>query len=178
MSLNGTCSSQHSGKIDDFTLKNHDGTEYTLSKEKDSKAVVIMFWSVRCPYVQAYNDRIPSFVKEYQEKGITFWAINSNVTEDTEEIKANAAEHSYNFPVLIDVNSKVADKFGATRTPEIFVLDKDRNILYHGRIDDNRQKEKVTVYDLKNALDEILAGNEVTVKETKSFGCTIKRAGD
>jgi len=77
--------------------------------------------------------------------------------------------------MLKDEGNAVADLFGATRTPEIFILDKNLNVLYHGRIDDNKNESEVTTNDLKNALDEILSGKEVTNKITKQFGCTIKR---
>ena len=160
----------------DFTLKNYDGTSYTLSDVKDAKAIVIMFWSAECPFVQAYNDRINSFVSDYNSKGVTFWAINANSTETVKDVENHAKEHQYPFPVLKDVNNVVADNLGATRTPEVYVLDQNRTILYHGRISDSRDKDKETSFDLKNALDEILAGKEVTVKETKSFGCGIKKA--
>ncbi|HEY3250790.1 MAG TPA: hypothetical protein VGK25_06690, partial [Ignavibacteria bacterium] len=83
----------------------------------------------------------------------------------------------FGFPVLKDENNIVADMLGAQRTPEVYILDKDKVILYHGRIDDNKDVSKVSSHDLKNALDEILAGKEVSVKSTKSFGCTIKKVG-
>jgi peroxiredoxin len=162
-------------KIDDFTINNYDGVTYTLSEVKDAKAIVIMFWATECPYVQPYNDRINEFVKEYQEKGFLFWGINSNNTESTERVKEHATLNNYIFPMLKDNKNVVADIFEAARTPEIFVLDNNRTILYHGRIEDSSYKEKVTSYDLKNALENILAGKEVIVKSTKSFGCTIKR---
>ena len=165
-------------KVDDFSLKNYDGTSYSLSGLKDSKAVVIMFWSCVCPNVQPYNDRINDFVKEYQQKGITFLAINANSTETVDQVSEHANKNSYPFPVLKDVNNVVADKIGATRTPEVFVLSPERTILYHGRISDNKVKEQETSLDLKNALDEILTGKDVTVKNTKSFGCNIKRIQD
>jgi peroxiredoxin len=172
-------SSQAGDNIGDFTLSDAvNGKSYTLSEQKDAKAVVIMFWSCECPNVQAYNERIPKIVEEYSAKEIVFWGINSNSTESKEEVKSHAQEKSYNFPMLIDPGNKVADMFGATRTPEIFVLDGQRNILYHGRIDNNKDENKVTSHDLTKALDEILAGKEVSVKETKSFGCTIKRKSD
>jgi len=161
-------------KVDDFTIKNFDGKSYVLSNS-DAKYTVIMFWSSECPYVQPFNDRINEFVKGYQDKGIAFWAVNANSTEPVEQVKSHAEKHSYVFPMLKDENNVVADIFGATRTPEVFVLDKNRVILYHGRIDDNSYQEKVTSHDLKNALDELLAGKEVSVKSTKSFGCGIKR---
>jgi thiol-disulfide isomerase/thioredoxin len=161
--------------VDDFTINNYDGVIYTLSEVKDAKAVVIMFWATECPYVQPFNDRINEFVKEYQNKGFVFWGINSNNTESVERTMEHAAANKYLFPMLKDNNNVVADMLEATRTPEVFVLDNNRTILYHGRIEDSSYKEKVTSYDLKNALDEILAGKEITVKSTKSFGCSIKR---
>ena len=173
-----TFSADPGDKVDDFSLKNYDGTSYSLSGLKDSKAVVIMFWSCVCPNVQPYNDRINDFVKEYQQKGITFLAINANSTETVDQVSEHANKNSYPFPVLKDVNNVVADKIGATRTPEVFVLSPERTILYHGRISDNKVKEQETSLDLKNALDEILTGKDVTVKNTKSFGCNIKRIQD
>lgn len=161
--------------VDDFTINNYDGVNYTLSEVKDVKAVVIMFWATECPYVQPFNDRINEFVKEYQDKEFVFWAINSNNTESVARVIEHAKANNYVFPMLKDNNNIVADMFEATRTPEVFVLDNNRTILYHGRIEDSSHKEKVTSYDLKNALDEILSGKEITVKSTKSFGCTIKR---
>jgi len=162
-------------KVDDFTLKNYDGTSYSLSDYKDSKAVVLMFWSCECPNVQPYNDRIQDFVKDYQSKGITFFAINANSTESIEEVSDHAKKNNYPFPVLKDVDNVVADKLDASRTPEVFVISPDKVILYHGRISDSKFKDQETSFDLKNALDEILAGKDVTVKTTKSFGCSIKR---
>lgn len=163
-------------KVDDFMLKSVEGKEYRLSDAlSKSNYVVVMFWSVQCPFVQAYTDRIITLVNEYTSKGITFWGINANSTESISEVKAHAEEKGYPFPMLKDVNNVVADMLGATRTPEVFLINKNQEIVYHGRIDDNRVPEKVTSSDLRNALDEVLAGNDVIVKSTKSFGCTIKR---
>ncbi len=161
--------------VNDFTVNNYDGKEYKLSSALENGYVVVMFWSSECPFVQPFNDRINDYINAYKDKGLTFWAINSNVTESAERVKEHSMEHKYIFPVLKDENSVVADLFEATRTPEVFVLNKDRKIMYHGRIDDNSYAEKVTTHDLKNALDELLAGKEIANKSTKSFGCTIKR---
>ncbi|MCE1165774.1 MAG: thioredoxin family protein [Bacteroidetes bacterium] len=162
-------------KVSNFTLKNYDGKEYNLDNALESGYVVIMFWSAECPFVQPFNDRINDYVNGYNDKGITFWAVNSNSTESTERVAEHAKEHNYVFPVLKDMDNSIADNFGATRTPEVFVLGKDRTILYHGRIDDNSYLEKVTSTDMKNALNELVSGKDITVKTTKSFGCTIKR---
>jgi peroxiredoxin len=161
--------------VDDFTLKNYDGKEYNLRSQLAQGYVVILFWSSECPYVQPFNDRINDYVKPYQEKGITFWAVNSNSTESTDAVKSHAEKNGYVFPMLKDENNTVADLFEATRTPEVFIIGKDSKILYHGRIDDNSYADKATTHDMKAALDELTAGKDITNKSTKSFGCTIKR---
>lgn len=163
-------------KVDDFTLKSVDGKSFTLNDAKDSKALVIMFWSTVCPNVQPYTDRINELAKEYSAKGITFWAVNSNSTESYTDVKAHINANKYPFPELKDDNNVLADQLGATKTPEVFLINSDKTIIYHGRIDDNRDASKVTSNDLKNALDEFLAGKDITVNNTKAFGCGIKRA--
>lgn len=165
-------------KANDFAINNYDGTFYHLYDIKDAEAIVIMFWSTQCPYVQPYTERINKLASEYQQKKVVFWAINSNSTEDVEEVRNHKNKNGYVFPMLKDEKNVVADLFGATRTPEVFVLSKDFVVLYHGRIDDNRDASEVTRQDLKIALDEILAGKEVSSKVTKQFGCTIKRVGE
>jgi peroxiredoxin len=164
-------------KISDFTINNFDGKTYSLSSVGDAKGVIIVFWSAQCPFVQGYNDRINEYVSEFQKKGFVFWAINSNTAETAAEIESHSKTHNYIFPVLKDENNVVADLFEATRTPEVFVLDKDNVIVYHGRIDDNKNKAEVTSYDLQNAVNDISNGKDVVLKSTKQFGCTIKRAG-
>lgn len=164
-------------KADNFTISNYDGKSYSLNDALNSSSygLIVMFWSTECPNVQPYNDRINDYAKEYMEKGFTVWAINSNNTESTDAVKQHAEKNSYVFPVLKDNNNVVADLFGATRTPEVFVIGKDNTILYHGRITDNKVAAEQKTTDLKNAVEEISSGKEVTVKETKSFGCGIKR---
>ena len=162
-------------KVDNFSIKNFDGKTYSINDVKDSKGLIIIFWSTKCPFVQAYNDRINDLVSSYQQKGFIFWAINSNKTESASEVDSHAKTNNYVFPVLKDENNTVADMFGATRTPEVFIINKDNVIVYHGRIDDNKDKADVTSNDLANALDEILGGKDVSIKSTKQFGCTIKR---
>lgn len=164
-------------KAEDFTITNFDGNTYRLSDalKSSGSGAVIIFWSTECPWVQPYNDRINDYVKEYNEKGFTVWVINSNNTESTDVVKQHAEKNSYFFPVLKDNNNVVADLYGASRTPEAFVISKDNIILYHGRISDNKSAAEQTTHDLMNALGEISSGKEVTVKETKSFGCGIKR---
>lgn len=164
-------------KIDNFSITNYDGNVYSLNDalKTSDKGVIVIFWSTECPWVQPYNDRINDYVKDYNDKGFTVWVINSNNTESKEAVIEHAKKNGYVFPMLKDENNVVADLFGATRTPEAFVINKENVIIYHGRISDNRAAAEQTTHDLKNAADETASGKEVTVKETKSFGCGIKR---
>ncbi|MEO8664059.1 MAG: redoxin domain-containing protein [Ignavibacteria bacterium] len=162
-------------KVSDFTINNYDGATYTLSNS-GANATVIVFMSTECPFVQPYTDRLNNLVNEFGGKGIAFWGVNSNNTEPTENVMTHATEKKYGFPVLKDVNNVVADQLSAERTPEVFVVDnKTMTLIYHGRIDDNKEADKVTSNDLQNALNDFLAGKEIALKETKAFGCTIKR---
>lgn len=162
-------------KVSDFTIENYDGSSYTLSKS-DSKATVIIFISTECPFVQPYTDRLIKLSDEFSSQGIVIWGINSNKTEPVEEVMNHAKEKGYNFPVLKDNNNVVASQFGAARTPEVFVIDNSTmTLIYHGRIDDNKEADKVTSNDLQNALNDFLAGKTISVNQTKAFGCSIKK---
>jgi peroxiredoxin len=161
--------------FNNFTLNDYDGKTHSLKDYKDSKAIVIMFIATRCPVSNDYNDRMAKVYADYKNKDVTFLGINSNKQEDSEEIKEHAAENGLNFIILKDQNNKIADVFDASFTPEIFVLSPKYELLYHGRIDDSRKQSKVNKHDLRNTLDETLAGKEVSVKVTKAFGCSIKR---
>ena len=159
-----------------FKLKDYQGKEHALSDFKDSKAIVVMFIATRCPVSNAYNERMEKIYDEYKTKNIAFVGINSNKKEDEKEIAEHAKENGLNFTILKDWNNVIADKFEAQFTPEIYVLSSDKyELLYHGRIDDSRRESDVEKKDLQQALDEILNGKEVSVTETKAFGCTIKR---
>jgi hypothetical protein len=113
--------------------------------------------------------------KEYHPKNVAFIGINSNKQEDIEEIKEHSQKHNFEFPVLKDWNNVIADQFEAGVTPEIYVLNSNFEELYHGRIDNSRRESDVKSQDLREALNEILAGRQVTNAENKAFGCTIKR---
>jgi len=159
----------------DFTLKDYNGKSCSLSDYKDSKAAVIIFIATRCPVSNAYNQRMADLYKTFKDKGFAFLGINSNETESVEEVKEHAQKNGLSFPILKDVGNIVADRYEASVTPEVYVLDKNQKVLYHGRIDDSRREDQVTSSDLSNALIEILSGKDVTAKVTKAFGCTIKR---
>jgi peroxiredoxin len=164
----------------DFNLLGIDGKKYSLTSFKDKKALIVIFSCNHCPYVQAYEDRIKQIQKNYQSKGVEVIAINSNedkgYPEDSfENMKKRAAEQKFNFLYLRDEDQSVARAYDATHTPEIFVFDGDRKLAFHGKIDDNWQEpNKVKNHYLKSALEELLAGKEISVPETFTIGCTIK----
>ena len=162
-------------KAENFTLKDYNGKSHSLTDYKDSKVIVVMFIATQCPVSNDYNGRMAALYKDYNGKGVTFLAINSNKQESVEEITQHSQKNGFQFPVLKDPENVIADKFNAQVTPEIFVLNPNYEILYHGRIDDSQRESDLKSRDLRNALDEILAGKPVSRKETKAFGCSIKR---
>src|SRR6476659_2130080 len=160
-----------------FTLTTLDGKSFSLADAARSHdAVVIMFIATKCPYSNAYNDRMRDMAASYEKQGILFAGINSNKSEPADEVTAHAKKHGFGFPIMKDPDNKVADLYDAKHTPEIFVVDPEGKLRYHGRIDENYEDpSKVTSPDLKNALDALLSGNPIAKAETKAFGCTIKR---
>jgi len=159
-----------------FTLKDPDGKEHSLSDFLSShNYTVLMFIATQCPISNDYNERMAALHKDYAPKNIAFVGINSNKQEGVEEIKEHAAKNGFAFPILKDWNNIVADAYGAQVTPEVFVLDQQAVVLYHGRIDDARNPAKITSHDLRVTLDALLAGKPVSRTKTKAFGCTIKR---
>jgi peroxiredoxin len=166
--------------IPNFSLPAVDGNTYSLDSFKDEKALIVIFSCNHCPYVQAYENRIKEIQRDYENRGVVVIAINSNdaskYPEDSfEEMKKRAQKQKFNFIYLRDEDQSAARDFDAAHTPEIFLFDKQRKLAYHGKIDDNWQEEKkVKTKYLRDALDELLAGKEISMPETYSIGCTIK----
>ena len=133
-----------------------------------------MFISTQCPYSNAYNDQMKNLANAYASKGVLFAGINSNKTEDVAAAIAHAKAHGHTFPIMKDPNNKVADLYDARHTPEVYVIDPQGKLRYHGRITENHEDQAVSP-DLKNALDSFLAGKPIARTETKAFGCSIKR---
>jgi peroxiredoxin len=158
----------------DFNLPDLRGQSHTL-KEQRGKITVIAFLSVQCPISNAYNERIRALAEDYAKQGVAFLAINSSAPESIADIKAHALQHNFAFPILKDTGNKVADAYGAERTPEIFVVDAQGVLRYHGRIDNSQDLRRVKRNDLREALNELLAGKPVSVSEAKAMGCVIKR---
>ena len=162
-------------KVENFTLKDYNGKSHSLSDYKNSEAIVLMFISTKCPVSNSYNEKMKELYDNYHSKDIEFIGINSNKTEDIDAIKEHAEGHNFKFTILKDWNNVIANKLDAQVTPEIYVLNSDLDVLYHGRIDDARGAGPAKNNDLKNALDEILSGKKVAVERTRAMGCTIKR---
>ncbi|HSP87799.1 MAG TPA: redoxin domain-containing protein [Ignavibacteriaceae bacterium] len=162
--------------VENFTLTDIYKKKHSLSDYDNSKAIVIIFIATQCPVSNAYNSRMAALHKKYGDKNIAILGINSNKEEDLNECKSHAEKNGFKFHVLKDEKNVIADMFEAGVTPEVYVLQpKTYKVLYHGRIDDSRDKDNVEAKDLENALDEILAGKKVSITQTKAFGCTIKR---
>lgn len=163
-----------------FSLKDTDGNTQTLESFSDRNALLVIFSCNHCPYVQAYEGRIKDIQNEYAEKGLQVVAINSNDDENYpedsyEEMVKRAREQGFNFPYLRDDTQETAKAYSAAHTPQLFLFDGDRKLVYTGKIDDNWQEpEKVQNQYLRDALDELLAGEEISVPETFAIGCTIK----
>jgi thiol-disulfide isomerase/thioredoxin len=160
-------------------LRNVDGK--TLSSDNfKSDVLVIVFSCNHCPYVQAYEDRMIRFQKDYASKSVQLVAINSNDTknypdDDFPSMVQRAGAKGFNFPYLRDEDQSVADAFGATHTPQFFVFDKSRRLRYSGKMDDNwKEPQSVKETYLREAVDAVLAGKPVKTAETFSIGCTIK----
>ncbi len=162
-------------QAENFTLNDYNGNKHELRDYTNNKAIVVMFIATRCPVSNDYNERMIELYEDYADKSVTFLGINSNKIEPVKEMKEHAEKHGFQFPVLKDHENVIADRFSATRTPEVYVLDPELNVVYHGRIDDSQRESQVESQDLRKALDEVLAGKPVSNPETKAFGCTIKK---
>jgi peroxiredoxin len=162
--------------IEDFTLPDVDNKDHSLKSLAGKNGTVLLFIAVQCPVSNAYNERMEKLAQDYQARGINVIGINSNVKEDAAAVKAHAAEHQLTFTILKDAGNKIADKLGASVTPEAYFIDQNNKLLYHGRIDNARNVEQLETSDLRNALDAALAGKAIEKTEAKAFGCTIKRA--
>src|SRR5260221_9379921 len=165
------------GTVDNFSLPDSNGTVQTLKDMKGKNGAVLIFVSSECPVVRGYNERMNEIALAYKAKGINVIGVNSNATESLADVKAHAAA-TYKFPVLIDKGNVIADKLGASVTPEAYYMDANNVLLYHGAIDNDRSGRNVTEQFLKTAFEASLSGKPVAKKSANAFGCTIKRTGD
>lgn len=167
----------------DFKLKNVDGKMVSLADFHDAKGYIVIFTCNTCPYSVAYEDRIIALDKKYKELGYPVVAINPNNPEvkpgdDFAAMKVRAKEKGFTFPYLLDEGQKIYPKYGATRTPHVFVLqktNKGNRVRYIGAIDDSsRNANNVEEKFVEDAVNALLEGKEVPLATTKAIGCTIK----
>jgi len=166
-------------KAPDFDLPGADGKTHTLASYSEKPVLVVIFSCNHCPYVKDYEDRMVGIQRDYAFRGVQLVAINSNdeksFPEDSlAQMVVRAKEKGFNFPYLRDQDQTAVEHYGAVCTPHAFVFDGKRDLRYRGRIDDFRDPLNVKSPDLRNALDDLTAGREVRVPDTKPFGCSIK----
>lgn len=167
----------------DFKLENIYGSMVSLSDFNEAKGFIVTFTCNTCPYAVAYEDRIEALNKKYASKGYPVIAIMPNNTDvkpgdNMEAMQKRAKEKGFTFPYLIDKGQKIYPQYGATKTPHVYVLQKTKKgniVKYIGAIDDNFQDANaVKTKYVEDAVNALLSGNEIKVKETKAIGCTIK----
>lgn len=163
----------------DFTLRDFRGREHRLSKYAEHDAIVVAFLGTECPLAKLYAPRLQRLATEFQPRGVQFLGIDANRQDAITEMAAYARVHGLTFPLLKDVGNVVADRFAAERTPEVFVLDGARRIVYRGRIDDQfgvgYVRDEVREEFLREALEDVLAGRPVRRPRTDAVGCLIGR---
>ena len=167
--------------IEDFSLKNIDDKIVKLSDYKKAKGFIIIFTCNMCPYSVANEDRINALDAKYKSKGFPVIAINPNDPKASkgdgfEDMKVRAKEKGFTFPYLFDEGQKVYPKFGASKTPHVYIVNKkSMKVEYIGAIDNSsKNPEAVTEKFVENAVDALLAGKKIEKTETKAIGCTIK----
>ena len=166
------------GSAPDFSLPAVSGGSGTVALKdlaSKGKGVVVIFVSTQCPFSNAYNARMASLAKQSAAKGVAVVGINSNKNESASDVAEHAKKNGLAFPILKDGGNKVADAYGASHTPEAFLVDAKGTLVYHGRIDESQEESGARSHDLANAIDALVAGKAVPVAETKAFGCSIKR---
>jgi peroxiredoxin len=167
----------------DFSLKNIDGAMVSLSDYKDAKGFIVIFTCNTCPYAVAYEDRIIALNKKYASKGYPVIAIMPNNPEiqpgdSMEAMQQRAQKKGFTFPYLMDEGQKIYPQYGATKTPQVYVLQKTskgNEVKYIGAIDDNYQDAKaVNTKYVENAVDALMSGQPIKETQTRAIGCSIK----
>lgn len=159
-------------------LPGTDGEKHSLSDLEDKQAVVVIFTCNSCPYAVDYEDRVNALTKTYagEDGRVAVVAINVNTVEEDllPAMKERAMEKGYLFPYLFDETQEIARTFGASRTPEFFLLDQQRRVVYMGAMDDSPMNESVDKRYLEEALQATLKGEQVPTTETPPVGCRIR----
>lgn len=165
----------------DFDLPAIDGKHYSLAKQVIDKGLLVVFMCNHCPYVIHIREKMVEKIRTYQQKGITVIAINSNdfvvhPDDSPDKMAADAKTYGYTFPYLIDEEQGVARAYGAACTPDFFLFDADRKLVYRGQFDSARpgNSEPVVGSDLSHAVDRLVGGQPVSMDQRPSMGCNIK----
>jgi len=162
-----------------FRLPTTDGGIVELTDKSKNKATVVCFLGAECPLARLYGPKLNEMTKHYASSGVQFIGVNSNQQDSLEDVQQYAKRYEIQFPMAKDFGNEVADRFQAVRTPEVFVLDENLKVQYRGRIDNQYlpgiSRAETTSHDLKDALDQVLAGKPVEVASTKPNGCFIGR---
>jgi peroxiredoxin len=161
-----------------FNLPGVDGGNHALS-DYSAPALAVVWSCNHCPYVQSWEGRMRRIQTDYADRGFQLVAISSNdanaYPEDSfEAMRERAEKQGFNFDYLYDEDQSVVRAYGAERTPEVFLFDGDRRLVYHGAIDDSRDEDTVTSHYLRDAIDAVLAGRTPETSETAAVGCTVK----
>ena len=162
-----------------FELPGVDGERHALDDYAEAPALVVIWSCNHCPYVQAWEGRMIEIQRDYEDRGVRLVAINSNDTdaypEDSfDEMRRRAERRRFNFDYLYDEDQSVARAYGPSRTPEVFLFDDNRRLVYHGAIDDSRDEGSVSQHHLRDALDAVLSDSEPRVATTPPVGCSVK----
>ncbi len=169
--------------MNEVKMKDISGKEVSLKDAATKKGLLVMFSCNTCPYVIKNQERTKEISRYAEKMGLGVIIINSNEgtrndDDSYDAMKSYAAEQGYKWSYVVDTDSRLANAFGATRTPETFLFNGEGKLVYHGAIDDNpSEASKVSRVHLKEAINEMNSGKDVTVKESRSVGCTIKRKG-
>jgi peroxiredoxin len=168
-------------KAPDFSLPDVDGRTVSLSGLKDAPALLVIFMCNHCPFVKHVAQQLAQLARDYLPKGLAIVGINSNdpaeYPEDSPEQMAHeVVERGYTFPYLFDETQEVAKAYRAACTPDLYLFDKDRRLVYRGQLDSSRPGSSIPVTgeDLRRALDAVLAGKPVPKNQRPSIGCNIK----
>lgn len=166
-------------KAPTFDLPGVDGRTHSLEEYADAPVLVLVQSCNHCPYVLAWEGRINALQREYADRGVRIVAISSNDAEaypadSFERMVEHARDAGYVIDYLYDESQDVARALGSERTPECFVYDAERRLVYHGAVDDNRDERDVTEHYLRDAIEAALAGGTPPVTDTPAVGCTVK----
>lgn len=179
------CNTERNGlsvgdKAIDFELKNVDGNMVSLADYDEAKGYIVIFTCNSCPYAQAYEDRIIALHKKYAPQGYPVVAINPNDPERSpkdsfENMKTRAKEKDFPYVYLFDESQEVTQTYGATRTPHVFLLDKNLTVKYIGAIDNNyKDADAADEKYVEEAIEALKKGKSIEPDFTKAIGCTIK----